>query len=79
MTLAAKAAGEPPSPHHGLPCSIGVLLGALPTAEADGLRTMLDDRRWSENSLTIALKDEGHAVGRQSIGRHRRKQCRCFR
>lgn len=68
---------------HGSPCSICELLKKLPKGEAASLQVMLTDVRpgstswkWSQSDLYLAIRDEGHEVGRQSINRHRSGNCR---
>ena len=81
MALADRIKEPPPSPVHGLPCSVGALLAALPEAEAEALNTMLTgtpQRRWSQSEIHDAVTAEGHTVGIQSINRHRAGRCRCF-
>ena len=70
-------AQQPPARNHGLPCSVGALLDELPTDEAAALNTMLASAAWSASDIFEALKAEGYEVGRQTIGRHRAKACRC--
>ena len=72
-------AQQPPTRNHGLPCSVGNLLSELPTDEAQALETMLSSAAWSATDIFEALKAEGYEVGRQTIGRHRAKACRCSR
>lgn len=76
MSLADKT---PPARIHGKPCSIGTALAALPPAEAAALQAMLDDRaNWPGRAIHTALNDEGITyVGRQTIDKHRRGDCRC--
>jgi hypothetical protein len=63
---------------HGLPCSVGALLDKLPPDEADALSQMMGPLGWSAARIYEALAVEGHEVGRQTIGRHRSRSCRCF-
>jgi hypothetical protein len=56
---------------------VGDLLERLPEPEAAALLAALADRQWTEGELYDALADEGHTVGQQTIGRHRRGACRC--
>lgn len=76
MSLKDRAA-QPPARNYGMPCSVGTLLDGLPTDEADALNTMLAAAAWSASDIFEALKSEGYDVGRQTIGRHRAKACRC--
>ncbi len=64
---------------HGLPCSIGALLDRLPDDEAAALNRMLHELGWPASRIYDALAAEGHEVGRQTIGRHRSRACRCFK
>lgn len=76
MSLSAQLTNPPPAPLHGLPCSIGALRASLPVDEQAALDHMLTE--WSQSQVFIALSSEGYEVGRQTIGRHRRRECRCF-
>lgn len=67
---------------HGTPCSMGVLLDTLEGDELAALKVMLGDPTkrdgWTASEIYAALVAEGHTVGRSTIGKHRRRQCRCF-
>ncbi len=39
----------------------------------------MNELGWSAARIFEALSNEGHIVGRQTIGRHRSKACSCFR
>lgn len=77
MSLADRAARGPDAPVHGAPCSVGELLDTLPPEEAEALHTMLTGP-WPASRIYEAVIAEGHRVGRQTIGIHRRRQCRCY-
>ena len=77
MSLADRAARGPDAPVHGAPCSVGELLDTLPSEEAEALQHMLDDG-WPASHIYAAVLAEGHTCGRQTIGIHRRRQCRCY-
>ena len=77
MALTARLS-ETPKRRAGLPCSVGALLDRLPPDEADALEQMMGPLGWSANRIYEALATEGHEVGRQTIGRHRSRSCRCF-
>ena len=77
MGLADRLSSTPPR-RTGLPCSVGALLDKLPADEADALEQMLHTLGWSAARIYEALAAEGHEVGRQTIGRHRSRACRCF-
>jgi hypothetical protein len=77
MALSDKLA-QTPRRTTGLPCSVGALLDKLPPDEADALEQMMGPLGWSAARIYEALAVEGHEVGRQTIGRHRSRSCRCF-
>ena len=76
MSLAQRSK-QPPPVKNGMPCSIGHILTALPDSEREALSGMLEDPAWAHEALWAALDAEGHRVGRQTVGRHRRGQCSC--
>lgn len=78
MALAERLTTTPQRKPTGLPCSVGQLLDTLPTDEADALEQMMGPLGWSASRIYEALASEGHEVGRQTIGRHRSRACRCF-
>lgn len=67
-----------PARQAGLPCSVGALLERLPDEEAAALTDMLHTLGWSASRIYEALAAEGYEVGRQTIGRHRSRACRCY-
>ena len=67
-----------PERRHGLPCSVGALRDRLDPEEAEALDQMLWVLNWPASRIYEALAEEGHEVGRQTIGRHRARACRCF-
>lgn len=70
---------ETPHRNPGGTCSVGALLDRLPEPESDALNKMLNELGWSQNKIYDAIVDEGHEVGRQTIGRHRSRACSCFK
>ena len=80
MTL-AKRLTQPDSSYPRTPCSVGVLLKELPKREAKALRELLDApwRVWPHTEVEAAIRGEGHHVGYQQVGKHRRGQCSCTR
>jgi hypothetical protein len=40
---------------------------------------MLGSTEWNATAIYDAVRDEGYEIGRQSINRHRRGACRCYR
>lgn len=80
MSLADRATSGPPPDAKGRPCSVGVLLATLAPDERAALDAMLaPGSGWSHAQVARALDEEGHRVGYQTIGTHRRGQCRCRR
>lgn len=77
MALAERLNQTPPR-NTGMPCSVGALLDRLDKPEADALNAMLHELGWSASRIYDAVTAEGHEVGRQTIGRHRSRSCRCF-
>jgi hypothetical protein len=69
---------DTPKRQVGLPCSVGALIDKLPPDEADALNDMMHTLGWSAARIYEALAAEGYEVGRQTIGRHRSRSCRCF-
>lgn len=78
MSLTDRARARPSPPVHGAPCSVGGLLDTLPDEEAEALHHMLDSPDWPASKIHEAVLAEGLSVGRQTIGTHRRRQCRCY-
>ena len=78
MSLAERVNAPPPPRRQGLPCSVGTLLSALPDAERAALQAMLDNAGlFPASRLWVELDEEGLTVGKQTINRHRRGECRC--
>lgn len=78
MALADRLA-ETPHRIAGTPCSVGALLDRLDAPERQALEDMMGPLGWSAARIYDALEAEGHEVGRQTIGRHRSRSCRCFK
>jgi len=57
-------------------CSVGRLLATMPDDDITALRQMLASRM-SATQIYAALTAEGYAVGRGTIGNHRRGDCSC--
>lgn len=77
MALSDRLA-ETPKRSTGSPCSVGALLDRLPADEHAALEAMLNELGWSAARIYEAVTAEGHDVGRQTIGRHRSRACKCF-
>lgn len=78
MALKDQLTNTPARKPTGLPRSVGALLDTLPADEADALNDMMGPLGWSAARIYEALAAEGYEVGRQTIGRHRSRACRCF-
>jgi hypothetical protein len=66
----------------GLPCSVAIVLAALPDKDAQALRDALavpkgDPNRLSAQQLSEILREEGHKVPYKSLELHRKGACRC--
>ena len=86
MNLAQKLATPPPRTSNGPKCSVGTALNNLEGAnraaldEALNLRDSNGEHVWPEPALKSAVTaDGGPFIGEGAIGKHRRKQCGCFR
>jgi hypothetical protein len=64
---------------HGMPCSVGVALEAMrPAVRAVFTEAMaLPVRDVQHVRVAELLEAEGHTVGKQQVGRHRRGECGC--
>lgn len=56
-------------------CKVGDLLAVH--RDADTIRAALDNPAWSAKALARVLKDFGIVLGETTIGKHRRRECRC--
>lgn len=73
-TLTLTAGATTPGPT----CAVGRLLRTLDDDDAAALTAALDDTvGYRTADIWRALDLEGHRVGRQSVSRHRRHECRC--
>ena len=87
MGLADVVATSTPSgPIQGLPCSVGILEERLTGDDLDALLLILygDERQPPGRGLPASqvfrlVTEAGHAVGYQTINRHRGGTCRCSR
>ena len=64
----------------GTPCSIATALDQLDPDSADDLRAYFAGRirGVTDTMMHAALLKAGQRVGKQTVGRHRRRECRCF-
>lgn len=75
MPLADHAPTALP-PQTGRPCSISALLRELDDDDRAELLTWLDT--YPQVAIWESLRNAGHIVSLQQIGRHRRQTCRCY-
>lgn len=62
----------------GKPCSVQELLDSLDDKDRANLESWLYRLGYSQEVIYAELKKNGHAVGKQTINRHRARACRCF-
>lgn len=74
----ALADRNPKAKPPGKPCSVNALLTTMPGDDATALTTWLNDVTVTESGIWQALASEGYTCSRQQIGRHRRRECRCY-
>lgn len=77
MSLAERLS-QPETADRGGPCSVATALESLSERDADALSAALSDSAVSSERIYRDLMAEGVHVGRQTVGRHRRRQCKCF-
>lgn len=73
----ALADHKPTPAIHGKPCSVGALLDTLAATDQSELLSWLDDPSVEHESIWRSLRKAGHRVGKQTVGRHRRGECKC--
>jgi hypothetical protein len=64
------------SPQRG-PCTVGVLIGELPDADAKDLQAALDDPNIPATAITRVLKRMGADMHDKRVQAHRKGQCAC--
>lgn len=72
----AAALSEQARPVPGPKCSVGQLLNELDDIDAQALRNALESNMRGE-SISTALRGEGHRIAGTTIQRHRRNRCSC--
>jgi 16S rRNA G1207 methylase RsmC len=61
-------------------CTVGILLmEKLDDIDSQALRNALDDAGMGGEQIASALRDEGHEMAGQTVQRHRRRHCGCWR
>ena len=58
-------------------CTVSLIKEKLSKDDADALIKALNDDSIPTAFIYRALKSEGHVIHDKSLGRHRRKECRC--
>lgn len=76
MSLAEALKEQARTPAGRSPCSVKVLLAALPADEATTLREAFASAM-THAAISRALTSEGHRVAGLTIGRHRKGLCSC--
>lgn len=80
MGLADTLADAPEPYRGGLPCPVRLILDTLPGKDRAALEAALDrGSGWQNKQLAEALAAEGVKAQPDSLGRHRRGDCRCGR
>lgn len=78
MSLKGALDVGPTRKRKGPPCTVGVLLQALPETEADALADMLADSAWQGTQIArLVTRETGVTVQGGIISRHRRGDCAC--
>ena len=60
-------------------CRMGLLLDGLEPDERAALKAALADGRRTSTWIVATLGRNGHEIGPETVGRHRRGTCRCPR
>lgn len=58
-------------------CTIKALLLSLPDKERDALLAAMNNPAKSHTFISRVLRDEGHNISSNTVGRHRRGDCSC--
>lgn len=64
-------------------CRFSEVMNELPSDSAEYLQQIIDTPegipgRLSNATIALVLQSEGYAIGRTSVGEHRRKYCQCY-
>lgn len=62
--------------HKGPRCQMCMLVKGLPESDRVALVKALADPVYSTASIARALRSEGHDIGRHSVDRHRKQECK---
>lgn len=78
LSLAA-AFDELPPDYQATKCTVLRIMRQLSDDDLATLQAMLDDDTITSVKIALALKMVGHSVSPTTVGRHRRRECRCER
>ncbi len=86
MSLSERLSTPPEPTQSGKECSVGYLLATLPADEAESLQYVLDHPKEGWTAFKIHYRvsfnsdgtPSGLYVAKQTVGRHRRGDCRCY-
>lgn len=70
-----EAAGTQRGPR----CTVAVVLAKLDGSDRTDLEHALENRDVTASAIFRVLREDGHNIGDQAIGRHRRGECACGR
>lgn len=72
--------GLTPAKNRAIYCRIAEILDTLEPQDKEILETALaDEKLWSANGLSLALRHRGVSVADTTISRHRNRVCACYR
>jgi hypothetical protein len=74
MALADKT---PATKRADIRCSVALTLSRMNPQDRETLIGWLDDPRYTSAAIWRILTEEGHQVGMQTVGRHRKGMCSC--
>jgi len=60
-------------------CGIEIIKSNLDKAESDALESLITQTQVSTRKIAEMLKGHGHIIGDNTIWKHRKKSCPCFR
>lgn len=76
MGLLAEAVKRGPQVKKGPPCTVSVWLNTLDPETRAEAQQILDDESWAHTAISKTFKPLGLDVNPQTIGRHRRGECK---
>jgi|CryBogDrversion2_4_1035264.scaffolds.fasta_scaffold12740_3 hypothetical protein len=63
----------------GFACSVDTALKAMNKDEQEAFQSALNNKAVASTALWDLLNSNGYKVGKETIYKHRRKGCRCFK